>query len=247
MNNEEAKFILRAYRPGGQDAKDPRFREALEQAQRDPELMRWFANEQALDSRIGGKIKASIQAPAYLKAQLLAQGKIVRPVAFWRRPLVQLAAAACIALLITAAAVWLNSEKKPGFAQYRDEMAQLAVLKLDRLDLMTHDLAEVRRWLAERNLTGELTLPSGLNGRPTLGCRLLDWRGKKVSLICFELANQETAHLLVIDRAAFGDAPPETPQFSQVGGVAMVSWSRGDKAYLVASKGGHQAEMMKLL
>ena len=57
MNNEEAKLILQAYRPGGQDANDPRFREALEQARRDPELARWFANEQALDSRISTKVQ----------------------------------------------------------------------------------------------------------------------------------------------------------------------------------------------
>jgi len=29
MNNDEAKFILRAYRPGGPDAADPQFAEAL--------------------------------------------------------------------------------------------------------------------------------------------------------------------------------------------------------------------------
>ena len=86
MNNEEAKLILQAYRPGGQDANDPRFREALEQAQRDPELARWFANEQALDSRISAKVQAAIKPPAHLKSQLLAQRKIVRPVAWWKMP-----------------------------------------------------------------------------------------------------------------------------------------------------------------
>src|SRR5258706_136048 len=38
MNNQEAKLILQAYRCGGQDASDPLFAEALEQARRDPEL-----------------------------------------------------------------------------------------------------------------------------------------------------------------------------------------------------------------
>jgi len=35
------------YRPSGDDASDPFFREALEQVERDPELKKWFANEMA--------------------------------------------------------------------------------------------------------------------------------------------------------------------------------------------------------
>jgi hypothetical protein len=38
MDNREAKFVLSAYGPGGQDAGDARFAEALEQVRRDPML-----------------------------------------------------------------------------------------------------------------------------------------------------------------------------------------------------------------
>ena len=247
MNNKEAKLILQAYRPSGQDANDPRFREALEQAQRDPELARWFANEHGLDSRISAKIKASLKPPAHLKSQLLAQRKIIRPVAWWRQPAWQLAAAACLAVLVTLSVLWFKPASQTQFAQYRSEMADFAGHKLDRLDLMSSEVTEVRRWLAEKQSHGDLVLPTGLDGRPSLGCRLLDWKGRKVSLICFELENRQVAHLLVIDRAALNDAPTESPVFNQVGDVATVSWSRGDKTYLVASRGGSQFELMKLL
>lgn len=247
MNNEEAKLILQAYRPSGQDANDPRFREALEQAQRNPELARWFANEHGLDSRISAKLRASIQPPAHLKSQLLAQRKMIRPVAWWRRPAWQLAAAACLAVVVTLGVLWFKPAGQTRFAAYRSEMADFAGHKLDRLDLMSSDVAEVRRWLAQRQSHGDLVLPAGLDGRPSLGCRLLDWKGKKVSLICFELENRQVAHLLVIDRAALNDAPTESPVFNQVGDVATVSWSRGGKSYVVASKGGSQFELMKLL
>ena len=247
MNNEEAKLILQAHRPGGQDANDPRFREALEQAQRDPELARWFANEQALDSRISTKVQAAIKPPAHLKSQLLAQRKIVRPVAWWKMPAWQLAAAACLALLVTLGVLWLKPTRSTGFVQYRNEMADFAGHKLDRLDLMSRDVPEVRRWLAQKESHGDLVLPAGLDGRPSLGCRLLDWKGHKVSLVCFELENKQVAHLLVVDSAAFKDAPTESPVFNQVGGVATASWSRGGKTYVVASKGGNQLDLMKLL
>jgi hypothetical protein len=247
MNNEEAQLMLQAYRPGGQDANNPRFREALEQAQRDPELARWFANEQALDSRISAKVRAAMSPPARLKSQLLAQQKIVRHFAWWRQPVWQLAAAACLALLIIAGAVWLRPKGTSGFAQYRSEMAELAGHKLDRLDLMSRDVAELRRWLAQKNSNGDFVLPAGLDGRPSVGCRLLAWKGNKVSLICFELQNHQIAHLLVIDRAAFKDGPTESPAFNQVGEIATASWSRGNKTYLLVSKGGTEQDLLKLL
>lgn len=50
MDNREARFVLNAYRPGGQDAGDPRFAEALEQARRDPVLERWFSESLAFDA-----------------------------------------------------------------------------------------------------------------------------------------------------------------------------------------------------
>lgn len=247
MNNEEAKLILQAYRPGGQDANDPRFREALEQAQRDPELARWFANEQALDSRISAKVKAAITPPAHLKAQLLAQTKIVRPLVWWQQTLVKVALAACFVVLLTVGVVWFTSARDEGFARYRATMAEFAGNKLDRLDLMSHDVTEVRRWLAQKESHGDLVLPAGLGGRPSLGCRLLDWKGHKVSLVCFELENKQVAHLLVVDSAAFKDAPTESPVFNQVGNVATASWSRGGKTYIVASKEASQTDLMKLL
>lgn len=248
MNNEEAQFLLRAYRPGGQDAQAPQFQEALEQAKCDPELARWFAEERALDSRVSAKLKAAVKPPVHLKAMLLAQRKIVRPVPWWRQPAwIATAAAACLALLVTVSALWLKPRNQTQFARYREAMADFAGSKLDHLDLMSRDVSEVRRWLMHTDAHGDFVLPAGLDGRPSLGCRLFEWKGQKVSLICFELANRHVAHLLVIDRGAFDDAPTDSPQFAQMGEVATVSWSHGDKTYLVASKGVNKQDLLKLL
>jgi hypothetical protein len=247
MKNEEAKLILQAYRPGGQDASDPGFREALEQAQRDPELARWFAQEQALDSRISAKVRAAMSPPARLKSQLLAQQKILRPVAWWRRPLWRLAGVLSLVLFATLAVVWFKPSGRSEFAQYRTEMAEFAGRKLDRLDLMSADIKKIRQWLTERDAHGDLVLPAGLNGRPSMWCRLLDWHGKKVSLICFELQNHKMAHLLVVDRDAFRKAPAQSPQVAQAGDMATVSWSRGNKTYLIAGERGTEQDLLKLL
>lgn len=247
MNHEEAKLILQAYRPGGQDAHDPQFREALEMARRDPELGRWLANEQALDARISERVRTALPPPPFLKSRLLAQRVTARPVAWWRQPLWQLAAAACLALFVTLTVLRPGSDAPTEFAQYRDQMAEFAGKKLDRLDLMSADVEQIRRWLGGKQAHENLVLPSGLNGRPSLGCRLLDWQGHKVSLVCFELGNQQVAHLLVVDSGAFTAPPPEGPTFARVGDVGSMSWSREGKTYVLASKGADDQSLMRLL
>lgn len=253
MNNEAAKLILHAYRSGGQDANDPRFREALAQAQLDPELARWFANEQALDARISTKLKKSIVAPANLQTQLLAQHKIVRPTVWWQRSGPRYALAACLAFLFTVAALWFSFYREEellarggGFAGYRDALADFTGHKLRRLEFKSSDVAAVRAWLAQNDSHADLILPAGLEGRPSLGCRVLDWQDRKITLVCFQLNHRQVAHLLVVDRSLFPDAPGESPAFQQVADVATTSWSRGDKTYVVVCKGGNEADLMKL-
>src|SRR6267142_7139551 len=123
MNNDEAKLILQAYRPGGKDANASNFQEALKQLQISPELAVWFAGEQALDSRISHKLNQSFEPPAHLKSFLLAQRKIVRPAVWWKKTHLQFGAAACLVLLATLTFVWVSSSRPIRFAQYREDMA----------------------------------------------------------------------------------------------------------------------------
>src|ERR1700757_567368 len=102
MNNQEAKLILQAYRPNGLDASDPLFAEALEQARRDPELQKWFAEENALDARLQARLRTAIPVPNALKSDLLALRKTVRPVSWWFQPM-KLAVAAAVAFLLALA------------------------------------------------------------------------------------------------------------------------------------------------
>src|SRR6476646_10606351 len=105
MNRDEAKFILRAYHLGGQDADDPQFREALGMARSDPVLAEWFAREQALDTRLSEKVRA-FPVPPDLRGQLLAARKVIPLQVWWRRPAWMVAAAAC-AVLVAAFAVFV--------------------------------------------------------------------------------------------------------------------------------------------
>jgi hypothetical protein len=71
MTNQEAKSILGAYRPNGQDAADAVFDEAVRQAQRDPQLGAWFAHSRGLDAAMMGKLR-ELAPPPGLKEAILA-------------------------------------------------------------------------------------------------------------------------------------------------------------------------------
>ena len=246
MTNEEAKLILQTYAPNGRSVTDPNFQAALNQARCNRELADWFANEQAIDSRISDSLIKSLKPPAKLKSLLLAQRVIIRPVAWWRKRVSQLALAACAALVIIFSVVWFSHTHPVEFVDYRAEMSESAVEGIARVGQGVRDISQLRLWLAENALDASSVVPRGLDSRSISSCRVLDWRGKKVYIICFELNNRQTAHLAVIDRSVLEDAPPESPVFDQIDKVATVSWSRGNRTYMIASTSGSLSDLMNL-
>jgi hypothetical protein len=246
MTNEEAKLILQAYAPNGRSATDPNFQAALNQARCNRELADWFANEQALDSRISDSLSKSLKPPTKLKSLLLAQRAIIRPVVWWRKRSHQLALAGCAAVLSVVSLVWFSHPDPVEFVKYRAEMGESAVEGAERVSEVPRDLLQVRRWLAENGLDASFLLPRGLNDGAISSCRVVNWRGKKVYIICYELENHQTAHLAVIDRSALKDAPPESPVFDQTDKVATISWSRSNHTYMIASTSGVVSDLMKL-
>ena len=246
MTNEEAKLILQTYAPNGRSATDPEFQAALNQARCNRELADWVANEQAIDSRISDSLIKSLEPPAKLKSLLFAQRVIIRPVAWWRKRRNQLALAACAAALTIFGVVWFSRTDPVEFVDYRAKMSESAVEGIARVAQGTSDISQVPLWLAENALDASPLVPRGLAGRSISSCRVLDWRGKKVYIVCFELDNRQTAHLAVIDRSALKDAPPESPVFDQIGRAATVSWSQGNRTYMIASTSGVLSDLMKL-
>jgi hypothetical protein len=238
MNRQEAKFILSAYRPGGQDASDPQFQEALALAKADPELGMWFAEELERDAEISRKLN-SIQAPAGLRSNILAGQKMSRPEGIARRA--WLAWAACLVALLSGLMFWMQRPAQAEFALFEREMTGFVTQQLDHLDYHTEDIMEIKDWLARHGAHDDFILPAGLASVPGLGCRVLDWRGNAVTLVCFRRGSEE-AHLLVLDRNAVRNAPqPGDTQFGQSGFWTTASWSRGEKVYMLTAKGDRES------
>jgi hypothetical protein len=239
MNRDEAKYVLRSYHLGGRDAADPQFREALEMLARDPELAAWFAQERALDSKLSEKFRA-FPAPLDLKNQLLAARKIV-PLQVWWRPPAWLGSAAALLAFVATLVVFFAAAGKTDFADLRKYVAAKAAT-LDHLDFRSADLDQIRQWLENHGAPEDFVLPANLKGKPSIGCRVFDWYGENVSLICFQLENKKVAHLFVFDRSGLAKIPiGETPQFERtLDGIATASWADNARIYVVAMKQDEQ-------
>lgn len=246
MNREEAKLVLAACRPNGADANDPRMAEALALVHYDAELRAWFEAEQAGDKAIAAKLKAA-PLPEELLAQILA-GTRERIAGRPRRPSFTLAMAASFALLGLIAALWLNRTPaaSPGsFAAYRTDMAQF-LREFPKLDIATDRLPEVRQWLSQQHPLMKADLPKALEQFPSIGCRTIEWQGKKLALVCF-MVEGRVVHLFVMPRTAFPDANVNaTPALAKVGSQNTASWATSDNLYLLVTQ-ADKALLEKLL
>jgi hypothetical protein len=246
MNQEEAKAILQACRPGGRDAGDPLFAEALALAQRDPELQKWLAQEQALDAALQAKLREAMPIPFGLKTRLLAQRKAIRPKAWWLRPAWFVPAAAALVLFAALAAVWVRQANAPQFAALRETLLQNSMMMDGHLGLMAQDMTKIQDWLKEKSAPADFALPAALHDAMLKGCKVLDWHGQKVTMLCLG-AGGKHMDLFVIDCTRFRDfTPTETAQFAQAGGMSTAIWRNGQKTYLLAAS-GEESMLRKLL
>jgi hypothetical protein len=71
MDKEQARFILRSFRPDGADANDPDFAEALKLAMENRELGEWLASERAFDAEFAQAL-SSIKLAENLREDILA-------------------------------------------------------------------------------------------------------------------------------------------------------------------------------
>ena len=244
MNHQEAKLILQAYHPDGQDASDPFFAGALEQVRRDPELQKWYAAEIGLEAYVQVRLQTAVPVPVGLKSNLLALRKIVQPAPWWRQP-VKLAAAAGVIFLMGLAIFWLLPRSSAPLVSFRVAMARYSLQEHGHIAFESHDLAKIQNWLQSRNMETNFDLPAGLQSGPAQGCRVVDWNGRKATMICFVRDDGEHMDLFVMDRTGFPEVPADSgPQFAEADGLMTAVWAKGDKVYLLT---GDDAKLLKKL
>ncbi len=242
MDRRQAKSVLACYRPGLDDPRSEPFAEALEQARGDPDLAHWLEAETALDAAIAAKVREA-RVPPDLEARILAHRPAAAPVAWWRRPLVAFApvAAVLIAVIVFAAREWWAP---PGdFASYRAQMSALVAGEY-KLDVEARDLPTLRGFFARRGWPADYSAPPSLERYPLEGGMAVNWRGRKVSVVCFGVEDDESKDmwLFVVERGALPGAPSSSaPDFARVSKLMTASWSSADKLYLLAGRGDERA------
>jgi hypothetical protein len=231
MKNEEARFILQAFRPGGADRSDPFFAEALAQADRDPQLGAWFAREQAFDAAIAANLR-DISPPAELRDNIMAGGRAgMWHRSTWRLPVWLGAAAAVAALFFTVVRL------RPAAPVDARQLTSFALIDASHEELhkgMVAGLAGVEDTLADP----KTHLAPGLNVNEddlrARGCRTVQVAGRDVFEICFKRGDE--FHLYIARTGEFKtQLGPGKPAFQSQGGMSSVTWTAGNHVYVLVS------------
>jgi len=239
MTKEEAKKILAANRPGDQDRLESAFAEALQEAEKDAELARWFAEEQEFDLAVAAHLK-SIPVPFGLKTRILANMPPRNGSKSQWVVALTAAAAAALFLLAQLISVSRGSAQHSGLlSDYEQEMMSFVKLS-PPLEMESLKIKPIEQWIAERKAP-LADIPPGIAAVETMGCRILSFRGYPVTLICFCHGNT-VAHLFIVDRAALSALKPgKPPVFSSQDDWTVATWADQHYACMVAVHDGPAA------
>lgn len=240
MNNVEAKFVLQAYRPSGADAMDPVFSGALEQAKQDPELGRWLGRMQDFDRTVASKLR-EVQAPADLRASILAGGRVSEPAraggSWWRRHPALAMAAGILVMLAVGTGVWWKATRAYSDREVLGQFAMDYVASGFLLAAHSEDVGQLRQWLAKRSAPLPTQLPAGFGELRGLGCKTIEYRGHDISLLCFSRGKEY--HLFVARRDDFPDMPDYAePHFASRNGYVSAAWSDARNHYVLVTDDG---------
>lgn len=232
MNLEDARLELDATTLRPEDASS----EALDFAAHDPALGAWVTTRTRFDEEASTALYDSSIAPG-LRDRLLSAGKMQRRgIRFWQRPIfVTTAAAACLALGWLF--LWPVRQQMPSW----EAQSLAAVVKLQyglsSLDDHSHTLAAVKSVLSPMKAPSPIRLPASLEGLPTYGCKCIQIGDRPATIICFQIAPGEEAHLVVFSNESLDAAPPQSaPRFENSKGWNLATWSDGKQSFLLATK-----------
>jgi len=234
VNNQEAKFILSAYRPGGEDACTTHFAAALEQVSRDPVLAAWFSNQRALDMATSDAL-CSISVPRDLRTNILAGAKISRRRLWPLRP-VFIAMAATLMLLAGVAGFWMHQSALDPWQ--KDALAFIPNLAngQSRFDHEGTDVRALQQWLQAQHAPAANVMPAALEVLPALGCKTISSEGKLVSITCFRMSGGKLVHLIVTDASGLKHTLPQQPRFVRQNEWMTASWTQNGHALMLATK-----------
>jgi hypothetical protein len=242
MNNQEAKFILGAYRPDGRDAGDPAFTDALAHAERDPELRAWLEQQRKFDTSVSTKLK-EVAPPAELRAAILAGARASQPRRQWWMNPAWMAAAATVAVLAAVSVTLRQSREAPTVAQLTAfAMKDLAEAHDGHVGYPP-EFAGLQTQLASVALP--LTTPGSmsidLDELRRKNCRSVTVAGREVFEICFQ-RDGTWFHLYAARRSDFAPGAVDAKSLiASTGDYAATAWADSKNVYALVTHAGKEA------
>ncbi|MEO6005295.1 MAG: hypothetical protein ABIZ04_22450 [Opitutus sp.] len=243
MNNQEAKFILSAYRANGADANEPLFADALKQTNQDPALGAWFAREQAHDRAMVEKL-ASLQPPAGLRDAILMGSRVSgRKTSGWKGGLWLATSLAAAVLIVVTASFWPKRS-----AANEGQLATFALKDAigEKHDVHGAEVKALQTILADPNLKLGRGLAVDFEAMRGSGCRTIAMGGREVFEVCFN-RNGAWFHLYAMREAAPAGVTSGGMVLEKSDKLACATWSDPVKGYRYAVVGDAGLDAVKNL
>lgn len=238
MNPEkDIRKILAVYRP--EDASDPKLAEALQEAGRDPALSAWFNEEKEFDRQFSQAYQAA-DIPPGLKARIAAVRELAITRRLRRSRNIGWTVAAITVLFVLFSSFHGAFTPAASLADFRAEMVSFINVP-PPLELESSRLPRIQSWLDSAGAPASVSVPPGLQALEPVGCRVLSFRGHKVTLICFRRGGARLVHLLVVDRADLSGLRRDGKTiFGREGEWMTAAWRNGSRCCLLAVQGDRE-------
>ena len=229
MTDSNIKQLLSVYRPSGKDATE--MAEALCLAQKDPVLQDWFNRELEFDATLAQRIHNILSG---LKVK---QSSTTQPVSWFYQPWIALAAA--LIIFIGVGGFWFQTRSAQKLEGWQTEALGTITSLLSgqsHFDQTSPDITKLQAWLNVKHAPSAQSLPVSLQTLESLGCKTLQWKGRTVSIICFNLGNDRLVHLVMIDQLQ-ATLPENQPRFEKNGEWITASWNEVNTGMMLVTKG----------
>jgi hypothetical protein len=239
MTNQEAKFILSAFRPNGSDADNPAFGDALRMAAGDPLLGEWFSRSRAHDAAVAARL-GEVAPPPGLREAILAGARVSArtrnraPMLAWATGL----AAAAVLVLIVAT---MRTPVRPDAGT-----AAFAGFAINDVANGKHGgKGEPADALVSALQAKGAPMPGAdqidFDKLRDTGCRTLSFAGHDVVEVCF-LRDGTLFHLYLARHAgSFWDPASRGPSFVAQAAGNAAAWSDKGYDFVVATAAGTEA------
>jgi hypothetical protein len=114
------------------------------------------------------------------------------------------------------------------------------------VSFMDSDLERIREYLRSQGAPEDLAIPAGFSQATFNGCRIVEWHGRRVALICLHLKDGGHVDLFVVRDVNWDRGPGMEPLLAQVGRMNTVSWSKNGQTYLLSAEATDE-ELRRLL